>query len=234
MNHVFITNQIDLNPPITWGELQPHLTGSGSRPDSVPYHYLGGDALVVGDLMLTIAMIATPGPGDTERHRLIAESIQGASDEAVPGLRLNQTLAQIVTDFSTAPDGTVRTFTGHLECQAPPAYPWFLYALNGEVITLRHQSASFNDSTEPTAPDRVTDRLYVEVVEHTRYWLPVTPDDTSDWDSIAAAAGVDDTESALSEQASDDLHAIAADHPVAAEIFVGTEREFGAITTTKP
>lgn len=227
MNHFAITGHVEMDLPLTWAEIRPHLTDASSsdHPDPLSYrHNVLARTIRIGGLMLRLE------PHDA---RLQAAAVTGDPD-ATDGTHINDALAQIIADFATTPDGTARTFTGHLECHEPPGHPWYVYALNGEAITLRTWSDSFNDAAETTQPQREPDVLYIEVVEHTRYWLPVTPDDTSDWDSVTAAAGADDIETALSEQADDDLHALAADHAADAEIFVGTEREFGAITTTRP
>lgn len=96
-----VTGQIRIDPPVTWGEVVDcpwALTEGGNHgyPDAV--------------LELSTTVENTP-TGEVRHHSGVA--IEPAPWEQ-SARTLTEDVGRIVRQFATAPDGTVRTFTGFL------------------------------------------------------------------------------------------------------------------------
>ena len=229
MNRVFITDQIDIAPPLTWAEIKPRLTDhpSDSRTGPVPYRYIGGDAVIVGDLMLVIDVVCSDGPNGTERRNLIAAAIAPADDEEVRGLRLDDTLAQIAADFSHSPDGTERAFTGHLSCDGDDGDQWRLYLRGGQVRRV-DPDIVWNEPPESSVDAASAESaVQVWVEEATGYWMTIDPGTFPFPAALLAATNAGEAPM-LGQELEEALHACAAEHDGETGAMK-CERTFGAI-----
>lgn len=159
--YVHQSDQIAIEPAIGWVDLAPRLSEATPSPyrysdDPIAYTFDGSGHVTVGDIRLRLETERALDADGTERIRRRAVAIVAGSEERYKAYRLDESIARVITDFATAPDGTPRAFPGHLTCDGDEHYQWRLYVRDGRVVEAEPETTYTAPPGNPVGPQPLT------------------------------------------------------------------------------
>lgn len=141
-SYTYVSGHLTFDPPATWAEARPILEREPVwTGENFPYEIRASDMRIAcGDVILEYTEDEeTAADGAITLRRTITRVLPGY-EESSTYRDLNASMRQIGRDFGTAPDGTTRTFRGHLQTEFKDEFHMTrLFLRSGELI--EHQAA---------------------------------------------------------------------------------------------